>query len=86
MLRGTTRNALIIRGFRWESSRVYRTDFRASGDTSTTSYNLMLTESSDVRLDLACADEERVASAIHGALLSLGMAPLQPTGTAARGR
>src|SRR2546428_5436297 len=34
---------------------VYRTDFRASGDTSTTAYNLMLTESADVTLDLPFA-------------------------------
>jgi nucleoside 2-deoxyribosyltransferase len=50
---------------------VYRTDFRASGDTDTTAYNLMLTESADVRLDLPLASEEAVAAKIHEALLAL---------------
>jgi nucleoside 2-deoxyribosyltransferase len=50
---------------------VYRTDFRASGDTDTTTYNLMLTESTDVRLDVPLASEEAVAAKIHEALLAL---------------
>jgi nucleoside 2-deoxyribosyltransferase len=50
---------------------VYRTDFRASGDTKTTPYNLMLTESADVKLDLPFGDEEKAAAAIHKALSKL---------------
>jgi nucleoside 2-deoxyribosyltransferase len=50
---------------------VFRTDFRACGDTETTAYNLMLTESADIRLDLPLAGEERVAAAIHEALAKL---------------
>jgi nucleoside 2-deoxyribosyltransferase len=50
---------------------VYRTDFRSSGDTETTPYNLMLTESADVRLDLPFKDEEAAAAAIHQALLKI---------------
>jgi nucleoside 2-deoxyribosyltransferase len=50
---------------------VYRTDFRKSGDTDTIAYNLMLTESADVRLDLPLADEEAAAAKIHEALLAL---------------
>ena len=50
---------------------VYRTDFRAAGDTATTAYNLMLTESADARLDLPFADEARTAAAIHEAISKL---------------
>jgi nucleoside 2-deoxyribosyltransferase len=50
---------------------VYRTDFRSSGDTKTTPYNLMLTESADVRLDLPFKDEKQTARAIHEALVKL---------------
>ena len=50
---------------------VYRTDFRSSGDTKTTPYNLMLTESADVRLHLPFGDEEKAAAAIHKALSKL---------------
>jgi nucleoside 2-deoxyribosyltransferase len=52
---------------------VYRTDFRASGDTDTTAYNLMLTESADIRLDLPLADGEAVAAKINEALSTLKM-------------
>ncbi len=61
---------------------VYRTDFRASGDTKTTAYNLMLTESADIRLDyhhlrgnLQFPTDETVAAAIHKALLKLKLKP-----------
>jgi nucleoside 2-deoxyribosyltransferase len=50
---------------------VYRTDFRACGDTDTTAYNLMLTESADIRLDLPLADEATAAAAIHEALAGI---------------
>jgi nucleoside 2-deoxyribosyltransferase len=52
---------------------VYRTDFRASGDTDTTAYNLMLTESADIRLDLPLADGEAAAAKINEALSTLKM-------------
>ena len=46
---------------------VYRTDFRSSGDTDTTAYNLMLTESADLVLDLSgdLDDESKIASEIN---------------------
>lgn len=49
---------------------VYRTDFRSSGDTKTTAYNLMLTESADVVLDLSgdLDDDKKIAAKIVGAL------------------
>jgi nucleoside 2-deoxyribosyltransferase len=50
---------------------VYRTDFRKSGDTETTAYNLMLTESADVRLDLPLAGAEAAAAKINEALSAL---------------
>jgi nucleoside 2-deoxyribosyltransferase len=54
----------------------YRTDFRSSGDTATTPYNLMLTESADLRLDLPFAREKDVAASLDVALSKLvGQAP-----------
>src|SRR5262249_23232347 len=53
---------------------VYRTDFRSAGDTTTTAYNLMLTESADARLDLPFADEAKAAAAIHEELAKLAAA------------
>jgi nucleoside 2-deoxyribosyltransferase len=52
---------------------VYRTDFRQSGDTDTTAYNLMLTESADEIVDLShdFDDEKVVASKLHAALQRL---------------
>jgi nucleoside 2-deoxyribosyltransferase len=50
---------------------VYRTDFRSSGDTTTTPYNLMLTESANVRLDLPFAREKDVAVSVNAALSKL---------------
>ena len=52
---------------------VYRTDFRKSGDTDTAAYNLMLTESADIKLDLPLADGEAAAAKINEALSSLKM-------------
>ncbi len=52
---------------------VYRTDFRKSGDTDTTAYNLMLTESANEILDLShdLDDDKVIASKIHSALQQL---------------
>jgi nucleoside 2-deoxyribosyltransferase len=50
---------------------VYRTDFRAGGDADAAAYNLMLTESADVRLDLPLADAESAAAKINEALHAL---------------
>jgi nucleoside 2-deoxyribosyltransferase len=49
---------------------VYRTDFRKSGDTDTTAYNLMLTESADVVVDLSrdFDNEKNIVTKIHEAL------------------
>ena len=49
---------------------LYRTDFRKSGDTDTTAYNLMLTESANEILDVSqdIDDESRIAAKIHEAL------------------
>jgi nucleoside 2-deoxyribosyltransferase len=49
---------------------VYRTDFRKSGDTDSTAYNLMLTESADAVLDVSqeLDDEGKIAAKIHEAL------------------
>jgi nucleoside 2-deoxyribosyltransferase len=51
---------------------VFRTDFRAADEPGKAPYNLMLTESATVRLDLAFADLERVAHCVDEALRSLG--------------
>ena len=50
---------------------VFRTDFRAADEPGKAPYNLMLTESATVRLDLAFADLERVAQCVDEALRSL---------------
>lgn len=50
---------------------VYRTDFRSCGDTKTTPYNLMLTESADVILQLPFKTVADAAKAIHLALRKL---------------
>jgi len=49
---------------------LYRTDFRKSGDTDTTAYNLMLAESANEILDVSqnVDDEGRIAAKIHEAL------------------
>ena len=53
---------------------VYRTDFRKSGDTDTTPYNLMMTESADEVLDLShdFDDENKIAAKIHEVLQKIG--------------
>jgi nucleoside 2-deoxyribosyltransferase len=55
---------------------LYRTDFRKSGDTDTTPYNLMMTESANEILDLSqdLDDEGRIAAEIHEALKRLAKA------------
>jgi len=55
---------------------LYRTDFRKSGDTDTTPYNLMMTESANEILDLSqdLDDESRIAAEIHEALKRLAKA------------
>ena len=49
---------------------VYRTDFRKAGDTDTTAYNLMLTESADEVVDVSDVldDEKKIAARLHQAL------------------
>lgn len=47
---------------------LYRTDFRAAGDTESGFYNLMLSESADARIDLPFAKIGDVANAIHEAV------------------
>ena len=53
---------------------VYRTDFRKSGDTDTTPYNLMMTESADEVLDLShdFDDENKIAAKIREVLQKIG--------------
>jgi nucleoside 2-deoxyribosyltransferase len=51
---------------------VFRTDFRAAGDTASATYNLMLSESATARIDLPFATEKALAAAIHKALRALG--------------
>ena len=51
---------------------VYRTDFRAAAEHEDAPYNLMLTESADLRLDLPFADSAAVAARIDQALRELG--------------
>jgi nucleoside 2-deoxyribosyltransferase len=53
---------------------VYRTDFRAADEPGKAPYNLMLTESADIRLDLAHAGTEQVADSIVVALRDLAIA------------
>jgi nucleoside 2-deoxyribosyltransferase len=53
---------------------VYRTDFRAADEPGKAPYNLMLTESADVRLDLAHAGTAQVAQSILAALRDLAIA------------
>lgn len=52
---------------------VYRTDFRKSGDTDTTAYNLMMTESANEIVDLShdFDDEKLIASKLNAALQRL---------------
>jgi nucleoside 2-deoxyribosyltransferase len=52
---------------------VFRTDFRAADEPGKAPYNLMLTESADIRLDLAHAEMEQVAESIVAALSSLAL-------------
>ena len=49
---------------------VYRTDFRKSGDTKTSAYNLMLTESENEIVDLSrdFDNERKIADKLHKAL------------------
>jgi len=53
---------------------VYRTDFRAADEPGKAPYNLMLTESADIRLDLAHAETAQVAERILAALRDLATA------------
>jgi nucleoside 2-deoxyribosyltransferase len=53
---------------------VFRTDFRAADEPGKAPYNLMLTESADVRLDLAHAGMAQVAESILAALRDLAIA------------
>jgi nucleoside 2-deoxyribosyltransferase len=53
---------------------VFRTDFRAADDPGKAPYNLMLTESATIRLDLAQAETEQVAQRIDAALHDLAIA------------
>ena len=52
---------------------LYRADFRKSGDTDTTPYNLMMTESANEVLDVSqdIDDESKIAARIHEALKKL---------------
>lgn len=52
---------------------VYRTDFRKSGDTDSTPYNLMLTESANEVVDVSqyLDDDERIARKLLEALIRL---------------
>jgi nucleoside 2-deoxyribosyltransferase len=54
---------------------VYRTDFRKSGDTDSTAYNLMLTESADAVVDVSGVldDEKKIAASLHEALQRVGL-------------
>lgn len=56
---------------------VYRTDFRKSGDTDSTAYNLMLTESADHVVDVSGVldDENKVAARLHETLQRVGKRP-----------
>jgi nucleoside 2-deoxyribosyltransferase len=57
---------------------IYRTDFRAADEHEEAPYNLMLTESADLRLDLPFADSAVVATRIDQALRELA-ARLRPS-------
>ena len=52
---------------------VYRTDFRKSGDTDSTAYNLMLTESANEVVDVSpdMDDLGKIAARLHEALKKL---------------
>jgi len=52
---------------------VYRTDFRKSGDTDSTAYNLMLTESANEVVDVSpnMDDLGKIAAKLHEALKKL---------------
>jgi len=52
---------------------VYHTDFRKSGATDSTSYNLMLTESSNQVVDVSqdLDDDKKIARKLHQALMRL---------------
>ncbi len=54
---------------------VYRTDFRNVGDTKTTAYNLMLTESADAVVDLShdFDDEAAIAAKLEAALKKIAL-------------
>ena len=58
---------------------VYRTDFRKSGDTETSAYNLMLTESADVIVDSShdFDDEGKIATKLHEALTKMAAAGVE---------
>jgi nucleoside 2-deoxyribosyltransferase len=58
---------------------VYRTDFRKSGDTETSAYNLMLTESADVIVDSShdFDDEGKIAAKLHEALTKMAAAGVE---------
>lgn len=51
---------------------VYRTDFRAADDPAIGPYNLMLTQSADIRLEMPFKSLEEVAEALVQALAELG--------------
>ena len=50
---------------------VYRTDFRAADDPDKAPFNLMLTESATVCLDLTFADTETIAQKLDQALFEV---------------
>jgi nucleoside 2-deoxyribosyltransferase len=54
---------------------VYRTDFRKPGDTKTSPYNLMLTESADEVIDLSTDfdDEDKIVQALKDALAKIAV-------------
>jgi nucleoside 2-deoxyribosyltransferase len=66
-------------GTAWECGYAYtkkpivllRTDFRSAGRPGFAPYNLMLTESADLHIELPTATPEQSAQAIHSALASL---------------
>jgi nucleoside 2-deoxyribosyltransferase len=54
---------------------VYRTDFRAAEEPGKAPFNLMLTESATICLDLTYRDSATIADRLHQALCSLPTAP-----------
>jgi nucleoside 2-deoxyribosyltransferase len=50
---------------------LYRTDFRAADEPGKAPFNLMLTESATVCLDLTFSSSETIAQGLHAALLGL---------------